>query len=256
MNSDRFSFINKERKLWTACIFTRSYSPETLQQNKIVSVSLDPSFMQNVSWHALFLTNKQQSLYELQNKLCSSDASLLHASFYLKHQQSTWHIKGFSTAICYLVRLEKITAHNTMKAIKVSYLVLVDEEKHDGQNLQEEDKQEEDEELWETQREERGQLSYLIHHLSARRKGPQGDNRHLSAKSEWSIKWREWKRRYSNVSGQKSTKWKKEMAVDYQGEGVWWSKDNRRAVDCSASIFLTDRSRVQREMRRLDNHSR
>ena len=30
----------------------------------------------------------------------------------------------------------------------MSYLVLVDEEKHDGQNFQEEDKQEEDEELW------------------------------------------------------------------------------------------------------------
>lgn len=30
----------------------------------------------------------------------------------------------------------------------MSYLVLVDEEKHDGQNFQEEDEQEEDEELW------------------------------------------------------------------------------------------------------------
>lgn len=30
----------------------------------------------------------------------------------------------------------------------MSYLVLVDEEKHNGQNLQEEDEQEEDEELW------------------------------------------------------------------------------------------------------------
>lgn len=35
-----------------------------------------------------------------------------------------------------------------MGAVKVSYLILVDEEKHDGQNLQEEDEQEEDEELW------------------------------------------------------------------------------------------------------------
>lgn len=49
-----------------------------------------------------------------------------------------------------------------MRAIKVPYLVLVDEEKHYGQNLQEKDEQKEDEELW-RQREERGH-SYLIHH--------------------------------------------------------------------------------------------
>lgn len=35
-----------------------------------------------------------------------------------------------------------------VRVIKVSYLVLIDEEKHDGQDLQEEDEQEEDEELW------------------------------------------------------------------------------------------------------------
>lgn len=32
--------------------------------------------------------------------------------------------------------------------MKVSYLVLIDEEKHDGQDFQEEDEQEKDEELW------------------------------------------------------------------------------------------------------------
>lgn len=30
----------------------------------------------------------------------------------------------------------------------MSYLILIDEEKHDGQNFQHEDEQEEDEELW------------------------------------------------------------------------------------------------------------
>jgi len=44
----------------------------------------------------------------------------------------------------------------------VSYLVLVDEEKHDGQDFQKEDEQEEDEEL---QSEERRQ-SYSTHNSS------------------------------------------------------------------------------------------
>lgn len=70
-----------------------------------------------------------------------------HAGFHLKHQQSARHMNGFSTASYYLVQLDKITGRST-RAIKASYLILVDEEKHDGQNLQEEDEQEEDEELW------------------------------------------------------------------------------------------------------------
>lgn len=57
-------------------------------------------------------------------------------------------MKGFNAATYHLVLLEKITGYNMMRTIKVSYLVLVDEEKHDGQNLQEEDEQEEDKELW------------------------------------------------------------------------------------------------------------
>lgn len=44
--------------------------------------------------------------------------------------------------------MENITRYNVMRAIKESYLILIDKEKHDGQNLQEEDEQEEDEELW------------------------------------------------------------------------------------------------------------
>ncbi len=63
-----------------------------------------------------------------------------------------------------------------MRDLERSYLVLVDEEKHDGQDLQEEDEQEEDEELWRHKGEERGQLSYLIHHLSVGRERPQGKN--------------------------------------------------------------------------------
>lgn len=59
-----------------------------------------------------------------------------------------------------------------MRAIKVSYLVLVDEEKHDGQNLQEEDDQEQEEELWRHKGKRKGQLSDLIHRLSGRRKRP------------------------------------------------------------------------------------
>lgn len=48
----------------------------------------------------------------------------------------------------YGVQVEKIIGYNMMRVIKVSYLVLVDEEQHDGQNFQEKDEQEEDEELW------------------------------------------------------------------------------------------------------------
>lgn len=70
----------------------------------------------------------------------------------------------FSTASYYLVQVEKITGYN-IRANKVSYLVLVDEEKHDGQNLQEEDEQEEDEELQRHKGKREGQLSHLTHHL-------------------------------------------------------------------------------------------
>lgn len=35
-----------------------------------------------------------------------------------------------------------------MALVLVSYLILVDKEQHDGQNLQEENEQEEDKELW------------------------------------------------------------------------------------------------------------
>lgn len=45
------------------------------------------------------------------------------------------------------VQAKKITGYYMIKTIEMSYLILVDEEKHDGQNLQEEDEQEEDEEL-------------------------------------------------------------------------------------------------------------
>lgn len=40
--------------------------------------------------------------------------------------------------------------YQTSRVLQASYLVLVDEEEHDEQNLQEEDKQEQDEELRDT----------------------------------------------------------------------------------------------------------
>lgn len=62
------------------------------------------------------------------------------------------HLKGISGCspqpCYYLVQVENITRYNVIRAIKESYLILIDKEKHDGQNLQEEDEQEEDEELW------------------------------------------------------------------------------------------------------------
>lgn len=58
-------------------------------------------------------------------------------------------VNGCSPQTCYYyVQVENITRYNVMRAIKESYLILIDKEKHDGQNLQEEDEQEEDEELW------------------------------------------------------------------------------------------------------------
>lgn len=43
-----------------------------------------------------------------------------------------------------------IRRYQTSRLFQASYLVLVDEEEHDEQNLQEEDKQEQDEELRDT----------------------------------------------------------------------------------------------------------
>lgn len=55
-------------------------------------------------------------------------------------------------------------------AIQASYLILVDEEKHDGQNLQEEDEQEQNEELWRHKGKRRRRLSDWRHHLPGRNK--------------------------------------------------------------------------------------
>lgn len=105
----------------------------------------------------------------------------------------------------------------------------------------------------ETQREEKGQLSDLIHHLSGRRKRPQGDNRHLSVKSVWSINWGEWKRPPTPDCG--GIKYKKERNNHRlsRRKSCWRSKGDRRAVDCSASLFLPDGSR---ELRKSDNQNR
>lgn len=53
---------------------------------------------------------------------------------------------------------------DTVWAIEVSYLILVDEEKHDGQNLQEKDEQEQNEELWRHRKKSRGRLSDRRYH--------------------------------------------------------------------------------------------
>lgn len=60
-----------------------------------------------------------------------------------------------------------------MRAIKASYLILVDEEKHDGQNLQEEDEQEEDEELWRHNREKASESFTVTPPVCMCRRGPQ-----------------------------------------------------------------------------------
>lgn len=144
---------------------------------------------------------------------------------------------------------------HTMRAIKVSYLVLVDEEKHDGQNLQEEDDQEQEEELWRHKGKRKGQLSDLIHHLSGRRKRPQGDNRHLSVESVWSINWGEWKRPPTPDCGGIKYKERNNHRLSRR-KSCWRSKGDRRAVDCSASLFLPDGSTEQRELRKSDSQSR
>lgn len=84
-------------------------------------------------------------------------------------------INGSSPQPCYyVVQVENIPRYNMIRAIKVSYLILIDEEKHDGQNLQDKDEQEEDEELWRHKWKVRRQLSHLTPHLSICRKRPQG----------------------------------------------------------------------------------
>lgn len=67
-------------------------------------------------------------------------------------------MKQNKTTLTNLVSWEYYRIYHTVIVIKVSYLVLVDEEKHDGQNLQEEDEQEQNEELWRHKGKRKGQL--------------------------------------------------------------------------------------------------
>lgn len=60
-----------------------------------------------------------------------------------------------------------------MKTIHAPYLILVDEEQHDGQDLQEEDEQEEDEELQKYKRKGRGVIFNIICQRGGGR--PQGE---------------------------------------------------------------------------------
>lgn len=71
-------------------------------------------------------------------------------------------------------------------AIQASYLILVDEEKHDGQNLQEEDEQEQNEELWRHKGKRRRRLSDWRHHLPERNK-----KKNLSLWCLWRTNWGE-----------------------------------------------------------------
>lgn len=66
------------------------------------------------------------------------------------HGRPPWHNQIISCSEKHMIR-----------AIKMSYLVLVDEEQHDGQNLQEEDDEKEDEELW-RHKGKKGRISKLF----------------------------------------------------------------------------------------------
>lgn len=58
---------------------------------------------------------------------------------------------GMSPVTYYLLQPERPhIIYQTSRVFQASYLILVDEEEHDEQNLQEEDKQEQDEELSDT----------------------------------------------------------------------------------------------------------
>lgn len=82
---------------------------------------------------------------------------ILHATFNLRSEHSLWPVKGrnqtglFHSNIPSHVEAEKMITCS-VRVIRVSYLILVYEEKHDGDNFQEKDKQEKDEELWRNER--------------------------------------------------------------------------------------------------------
>lgn len=138
MSRDEIWFINKETVTQTS-----------LQRRVCTSPSpIEPLFMQNVSWHT------QHCLYELQNNL----ATELHhfgcqphfetSTISLTYEGHAMYWRVSSTVINILHRWGKPIKYNTMRVIVATYLILVDEEKHDRQNFQEEDEQEQDKELW------------------------------------------------------------------------------------------------------------
>lgn len=140
MSRDEIWFINKERKLWHRHLSKGACAPARAPLSHcLCKMSADTRSTACMNFKTTLLLS----------------CIILDASPTLKHRQSLWHIEGHamywrvsSTVINILHRWGKPIKYNTMRVIVATYLILVDEEKHDRQNFQEEDEQEQDKELW------------------------------------------------------------------------------------------------------------
>lgn len=103
----------------------------------------------------------------------------------------------------------------------------------------------------ETQREEKGTAEWFNTPFIRQEE----KTRHLSVESVWSINWGEWKRPPTPDCGGIKYKERNNHRLSRR-KSCWRSKGDRRAVDCSASLFLPDGSTEQRELRKSDNQSR
>lgn len=146
MSRDEIWFINKERKLWHRHLSKGTCAPAR------VAFKNQP---RQIHWAIVYAKwHTQQCLYKLQNNL----ATELHhfrrqphfetSTISLTYEGHAMYCRVSSTVIYILHRWGKPIKYNMMRVIAATYLILVDEEKHDRQNFQEEDEQEQDKELW------------------------------------------------------------------------------------------------------------
>lgn len=125
---------------------------------------------------------------------------------------------GMSPVTYYLLQPERTRIiYQTSRVFQASYLILVDEEEHDEQNLQEEDKQEQDEELSDT-KEGKFNMAFIWEEEEST-----GDDGHLRNMCEVQIEKRvlrlyilEWQCQINN-KGMTAARWR-------ATKESWWSR--------------------------------
>lgn len=136
---------------WLCFQFPRPKSKDPSQEKKINVYCTKPVFKEKMSVNVLNTKPTHYIIYRHEN---GPKAETHPHRITFQHSPP-----GRVTGWCH-----------TVWAIQASYLILVDEEKHDGQNLQEEDEQEQNEELWRHKGKRRRRLSNWRHHLPGRNK--------------------------------------------------------------------------------------